>query len=123
MDMDALSSEITALRGLMRERLGIGGPTLARQVDKAGRMLPRRVRGAARALAVAEPQLSHPKLARRLDGGALSKDAETLSAYLKGVDAADRRVGVLLHRVGGMAFNLLVIVLLLLAVLRWRGLA
>lgn len=98
------------LRSLMRQRLGIRGPSLAVQLAKARRGLPRRLRPAAQLLTSTEPMLAHPQMARRVDEQAAKAAAVELRKYLKSCSAYDRWVGMILNRTGVIGFNLLLIV-------------
>lgn len=106
----------------MRDRLGAGGGTLARGLAKSGHRLPRRVRAAARRLAEAEPLARHPRLRLTLNSGELGAAAREVTRHLDAIDLADRRKGWWLGMAAGMAFNLLLMVALLVAFLRWQGL-
>lgn len=116
------SSDYAMLSKLLRERLGLSGRSVAVQLAKGRRALPRALRSHADQISAAEPLLAHPHLARSVDHAALSEAVSAMQGYLKGCSAADRQIGVILHRLGVIAFNLLAIGLLLLIILRWRGL-
>lgn len=116
-----IDDDIAATAALLRDKLGAGGDSLAAQLRKAERRLPRRLRRQARLLAEAEPLARHPKLCRTLDAPALSAAAAELRAHLQAIDLADRRRGWWLGVLGGLAFNLLLFAALLLIFLRWRG--
>ena len=116
-----IAEEIAATAALMGERMGASGESFAARLRKVRHRLPRRLRAPARALAKAEPLAAHPRLCRTLDAAALRAAAAELRAWLEAVDLADRRRGWWLGMLGGLAFNLLVLAALVIAVLLWRG--
>lgn len=116
-----IETRIAGITALMHAKLGGRGSSLRAALGRAGRRLPRRIRSQARLLAEAEPFAHHPKLRLTLDDAALSKAAGEVEAHLNAIDLADRRKGWWLGMLGGMAFNLLAFLALLVVVLRWRG--
>jgi hypothetical protein len=106
---------------LLEERLNAGGGSFADKLRKAGRQLPRRVREAAEVLAQAGIAAQNPKLLRRIDEEKVAAAYDVCVRHLGGVNAGDRRRGRVLGVAASIAFSLLVVALLLLAVLRWRG--
>ena len=118
----SLDKEIADLDRLMEERLRVSGRDLPARLRRAGRMLPRAMRRRARALIEAQTMLRTPKLARRVDIAGRQADAERLAAYLKTLDPAEARKTALIRLAAAIAFNLLVVAGLVLAVLLWRGL-
>jgi hypothetical protein len=96
----SVTQVILEIRMLMEERMRIKGHSLAQQLHKSGRRLPRKVRKAAQKLAQVEPSLDHPKLSRMLDQVALHRAAETVVTYLKGIDPRDQMIGKVLVVLG-----------------------
>jgi hypothetical protein len=119
---DDLIARLDRLRPLFREKIGGTGASMERDARKKGHRLPRGMRRRARALARAEPMLAHPKLRLTQDAVQLNRQADVLEDYLNAIDLADRRKGWWLGMLGGMAFNILLVMILLVVVLRWRGL-
>ena len=117
-----LSDSAESLNALMRRKLGVRAKSYPAALAKAGRRLPRRLRRRGQSLAAALPMAEHPKLRLLLDQRALDGSAAELRAYLEGIDAADRRRGVLLGVLGCIATNMLIFAGLLIAFLQWRGL-
>ena len=107
--------------GLMEERLRIRGVGLAEKLRKGGRLLPRRVRVAAEFLAQAAAMAQNAKLLMQIDDGAVAGAYDTCLRHLGGVDAGDRRRGVVVGVAASISFSVLVVVVLLGAVLYWRG--
>lgn len=107
--------------GLMEERLSIAGNGLEEKLRKGGRRLPHTIRAAAQTVADAAVMAQNPKLLMRMDQEAVAKSYDTAVRYLTRLGAKDRRVGAMLDFGASVAFSLLVVGGLLLAVLRWRG--
>lgn len=119
---ELIKADADALRSLMAKRLGLKRGSLARRVAKAGRLLPSGVRNDIAIVAEAEKLSRNPKLAIRLDRNATKSAYDRAATHLKAIDVADRRKGVALSILGSMAFNILAVIVLLIVVLRWRGL-
>jgi nitrate/nitrite-specific signal transduction histidine kinase len=111
-----------AVRDLMEKHLGIRAKRLDLALRKAGRRLPKHVQAAAQQIVDAERMAEVPKLARRIDPATLAAAERDVAAYLKTIDHAEERKTRLLNRLAGVAFNLLLVTVLLLVFLRWRGL-
>lgn len=62
-----------------------------------------------------------PKFAVQIDQNTVERAFRNAERWLKEVDAKDRRRGALLGMLGAMVFNLLLLAVLLLVLLRWRG--
>lgn len=118
---DLILDQIQATHALMRQKLGAGGATLQDGLRKRGNRLPRHIRSKLRLLAEAEEFASHPKLRFTLDAPALQKAAGEVQKHLNAIDLADRRKGWWLGMLGGMAFNILLFLILSLVFLRWQG--
>ncbi len=117
-----IQSQIAQTVQLLRKKLGVRDKTLTASVRKAKRQLPRRIYKQALLLANAEQMAAHPKLRLVLDTPKLVQASEEVQAYLSGINLADRRWGWFLGMLGGLAFNLLALAVLLLVFLRWQGL-
>lgn len=112
---------ITQTKTLIREKLGVGTPDMMAAVTKAKNRLPRKVYNQALLLAKAEPLSAHPKLCLTLDAPTLELAAGDVQGYLNSIDLADRRKGWMLGMLGGLAFNMILFVVVLVLVLYWRG--
>lgn len=112
---------IAGLKAQLKERLGVGGADLMVALGRARHRLPRRVYRQGLLLARAEPLAGHPKLRLTLDAPALIVAAAEVSRHLETIDLADRRKGWWLGMLGGLSFNLILTVIVLVAVLVWRG--
>ena len=112
----------TSLEALMERRMGVGGRGLAAKLRRAGRRLPKHVRRDAQMIAEAVPVAQNPKLARQIDLARLEVAERRVAAFLRTYDRADRRKGAVLGLLGSLAFNLLTLGGIVIAVLVWRGL-
>ncbi|WP_158968755.1 hypothetical protein [Chachezhania sediminis] len=117
-----IAQELQALSQLAHEKLGTSGKTVAESFRRTRGLLPRRLRAKARVLAAAEPLASHPKLHLMLDTASLDRDAKEIRAHLASVDPKERHKGWWLGWAAALAFNILLVMVLLIVVLRWRGL-
>ena len=107
---------------LMDQRLGLRGKGLAEKTRKAGRLLPKRVRAAAEALAQAAALAQNPRLYLQLDEEKIAADYDICLKHLAALPAGERRKSLLISMASGAAFSLLAVVLLVLVVVWWRGL-
>ena len=118
-----IRSHAETLRRLMARQLGLRKGRLSRRLAKAGRRLPTGVRKDIALVAEAEEMARNPRLALRLDTTTIDPAFDRAAAHLRAIDVADRRKGLFLSILGGVAFNILAVIVLLIVVLRWRGLA
>ncbi len=118
---DALNARTDELRDLLREKFGLSARTLEAQIGKAGRLLPRKVRRDARLVAEAQARLQNPRLARMVDVAAAEAAQARVRDFLSDIDPAERRKTRLIGVLAVIAFNVLVVAALLIAILRWRG--
>ncbi len=105
----------------MQHRLGVRGRDLETKLNRAGRLLPKPVRAQADMIVQSLKYQGHPRLERRQDDASIQRAHAATMKHLNQIDARDRRRGLVISFLSTNAFNLLVIVALLLAVLRWRG--
>lgn len=106
---------------LLEERLGLKGDGLHAKLRKGGRMLPRKVLRAATDLADAAEQSYNAKLLMQIDEEAVATNYDICIKHLSGLNVWHRRKGVLLGVTTSVLFSLLVVAVLVLAVLFWRG--
>ncbi len=121
-DASDITRKVERLETLLGQKFGASRGTLEVRVRKAGRLLPRWVRRAVLQVAEAQAALEGPpKLAVRIDQPGVERAFRNAERWLQEVDAADRRRGAILGMLGAMVFNLLVLAVLLLILLMWRG--
>ena len=118
---DTVALQADALKELLADRLGLKRGTLAQRLANAGRRLPTGVRNDIASVARAEAMAENPKIGLRLDPNATRGAFERAAAFLRAIDVKDRRKGFVLSILGSLAFNILVVITLLIIVLRWRG--
>lgn len=106
---------------LLEERLSIKGKGLPEKLRKGGRLLPRKVRLSAEALADAATRSQNPKLLLQIDEAAVVNAYDVCSKHLAKIDAADRRLGSVLRTASSMVISLMVVALIAVGVLYWRG--
>lgn len=116
-----IQTHVARIEALLGSRFGATRGTLAQRVIKVGRLLPRRTRRDLAQVAEAAQMATHPRLALRLDHAAVLAAAERAEAHLRAVDGRDRRRGQILGMLGALVFNLMLLAVILLVVLRWRG--
>lgn len=116
-----IQADIARALTLARDKLGIRAETLQAAIPRLRRLLPRSIRTQAVALADAEPRLGHPKLRLTVNNSALARSADILLQHLQAIDKVDRIKGWWLGMLGGLAFNLILFIVLLIALLVWRG--
>ncbi|WP_323785165.1 hypothetical protein [Thalassovita sp.] len=110
------------LAQLLSEKFGASSGDLQRRMRKVGRRVPKRLHKAAKTITDAEAQAGHPKLRQFIDPAAVNRAYADIRTYLKTIDVTDRRKSAVLSVLGGLSFNLLLAVALLLGFLLWQGL-
>lgn len=116
----SLDQDIEGIRTLLKEREHASGD-LAAALKSARRRLPGRIYKQGMKLAGALPLLDHPKLRLTIDEKPLRGAAREVRAHLEKIDLADRRKGFWLDVLGSIGFAMLTVIILLVVVLRWRG--
>ena len=120
-----IHAEITAraeeLRLAMRGKLGVRGASFAKTVDRAGRLLPSRLRKQAAVIVMAQGLGGHPKLMRMVDMGAIHKAHREIAGFLDGIDLKEQRRTQRLRWFGSIVFNLLVVAVCFVIWLVWSG--
>ncbi|MDB4111082.1 hypothetical protein N9571_00780 [Yoonia sp.] len=112
---------VDEVRAALADKLRVRGWSLAVQVRKAGRRLPRAVRRDAVYLVQTIGLVDNPKLARMIDMRRAQLAHRNILAFLETVDVAAERRGIALQIAASIALVLLVTGLLLLFVLVQRG--
>jgi hypothetical protein len=107
---------------LAKEKFGVRAKTLSRAMKKLGRRVPSRLHRQAEVFVAAQRLGGHPKLMMQVDAVAVGKAFDEIVAHLETIDVADRRKGALLNLAAALSFNVMVVVVLVILVLRWQGL-
>ena len=116
-----LSEMERELRGLMAAHLGVNKPSLAAGLRSIGRGLPLRQRQNGARLTEALEKVSHPQLCVQLDEAAIVKAHGRLNAYLEKIDRNEVKRRQWIRAGSALAFNLLIVLTVLIVVLRLRG--
>lgn len=111
-----------ALSDLLQARLGVRGRGLERRLARAGRMLPRAVRREGQKIMQAGRLIGHPKLARLIDPVRTDRSFDIVTAHLKRFDRAEVRRNAVLSVLAVVVFNLMLLGLGVVALLRWQSL-
>lgn len=122
MERKAVDKLVDEVRKLLEERLRIKGRSLAHQLRRAGRLLPKRMQRDGRYLDQARTMTAHPTLALMIDDTRVKAAHKRLVSHLKSIDPKEERKTKLIRIAAVIAFNLLVVIVLFLLVLNWRGL-
>ena len=121
-DPDDMQAKLSRASELVAEKIGPRGPDLKRQVKRAGRRLPRAVRHDLLVLAHAADLVAHPRLRAQGNADTIGQAFTRATEHLEAIDPADRRRGALLSWLAANALNLIAIFVIVVLVLRWRGL-
>jgi hypothetical protein len=106
---------------LMEERLRIKGSTLSQKLRKGSGLLPRKVRAEARELARFSVMAQNPKLLMQVDESRVAEAYDICLRYLNTVSVWDRRRAALVNMVLSILGNLLVVAVVVVCILLWRG--
>lgn len=107
---------------LLGEKLRVKGDTLEARLKKAGRRLPRRVRDAGAVLVQATQMIRNPKLMHLVEDEAVAEAYDICLRHLNTVNPNEARITLLVGIAAQIAFSLLVVAILVIGVLYWRGL-
>jgi hypothetical protein len=122
MNIDAdIIGKAEELRLALRAKLGVRGRDFAQAVDRAGRLLPNKLRKQAAVIVKAQGLGGHPKLMRMVDMTALNKAHLDISTFLNAIDPKERRRTRMLRWGGGIVFNLIVVAMCFVIWLVWSG--
>ncbi len=122
MDPKLFQTEIDAAADKLRTRLGARGRNFATRLKRAGRDLPKPARQAGWRLVELQAMVAHPKLRRLVRRTEVEAALKELGAHLDKINASERRMDRLLGFAGSAVGNLLLLAVLLIAFMRWRGL-
>ncbi len=107
---------------LLGERLRVKGDTLEARLRKAGRRLPRKVRDAGAVLVQATQMIRNPKLMHLVDDETVATAYDTCLRHLNTVNPNEAMKTLLVGIAAHIAFSLLVVAVLVIVTLYWRGL-
>ena len=121
MSNPTMPDAIAYLQTLFEERMRLKGVTLDRQVYKAGRKLPRRVRKAAAKVVEMNALVDHPKLSRMIDEKQFHKSARIVAEHLEAIDPRDAAWGRFLGLMGKISAALILVFIGIVWYLRSTG--
>jgi len=121
-DQKAFQTDIDAASEKLRARIGVRGRSFAQRLRRAGRALPGPARQAGWRLVELQAMIAHPGMRRLVRAPDVDAALAELNMHLDKVNAGERRKDRLLGLAGGVVGNLLLLALLVIVVLRWRGL-
>lgn len=107
---------------LMEERLGARGTGLEAKLKSRGRALPRKVRQAANDLARSAAMAQSPKLLMQIDHDTLARNYDICLRHLTTLRPRSGWTDHLLGLLASSVVTLVLVTLLVLALLGWRGL-
>ncbi|WP_394179278.1 hypothetical protein [Yoonia maritima] len=116
-----IEQQVAEIRGLLETKLRVRGPSLAAQVRKAGRALPRAVRRDLAFMVQSADLVKNPKLARMVDPQRAERAHRNTVAYLNTVDAREQRITAVINVAASIALAVLVTAAVVLYVLVQRG--
>ena len=116
-----LQKSLPRIERLLAAKLGLKRGPLGYRAAKAGRRLPVSVRRDLAELGEAAHLAGHPLLRLGLDPEKLSAAAARSEAHLEAIDVSDRRKGWVLSLLAVNAVNLMLLAVLILVLLSWRG--
>ncbi|PRY79593.1 hypothetical protein CLV80_102238 [Yoonia maritima] len=116
-----IDQQVAEIRGLLETRLRVRGHSLAVQVRKAGRALPRAVRRDLAYMVQSADLVKNPKLARMVDPSHAQRAHRNAVAYLNTINPRERRITAAVNVVASIALVLLVTGAVVLYVLVQRG--
>ena len=121
--MSAISIQQMADRvaALMEERLQARGTGLEAKLKSRGSALPRKVRQAADELAKAAAMAQNPKLLLQIDHETLARNYDTCLHHLSGLKPRTLLQGTV-SIVASVVMSVLLVAVLVIGLLRWRGL-
>lgn len=106
---------------LLEEKLSLGGRDLATKLRRGKRLLPRKVRDAADALAAAAEKARNPKLIGQVDMGQVADAYDLCVRHLAGIDPAERRRGTMVSMVESVGIGVLILGVVVVGVMYWLG--
>ncbi|MEL6647315.1 MAG: hypothetical protein AAFR27_08860 [Pseudomonadota bacterium] len=119
----SFDKNLNTLNAGLSSKLGLGKRGEATgNLRRARHRLPRHMRAEADKILRAEEALTHPKLARIANTGALDGSFKKLNSHLKTIDLADERRGARINMAATVVFQLLLIIAAGVLVLMWQGL-
>ena len=118
-DLEQLSGKVSEMIG---ERLRVRGKSLQTRVKKAGRLLPKSVRRAAGELVQAQEMAENPLLAKVVDPDAISRAYQTCVRFLTEIDPVAAKSRARYNMASLVSLQVIIVAVLAIVVMQWRGL-
>ncbi|NIZ08560.1 hypothetical protein [Pseudooceanicola sp. HF7] len=118
----SVEPELKKVERQLHRKFGHSRWGIDRLMRRAGRRLPTRAHKAAAEIQEARQMAHHPRLARVVDGERLKGSVRVLGDAVRDYDDKARRIDLLLSVLRALAFNLLVLGVIMLVLAHWRGL-
>ncbi len=112
-------TEVEKLERSLRKKLNRKDGSFAELVAQAGRRLPRYARSSAEKIIEAQTLDEHPKLSRQVDHSKLKAPVRKMGVAVDAYDPRDRKIGLTLDVLSSIAFNLLLLAVLLVVMTRY----
>jgi hypothetical protein len=116
-----IEQNVADIRALLETKLRVRGASLAVQLRKARRQLPRGVRRDLTYLVESAELSQNPKLVRMVDTTRVARAHRNAVAFLENVDLREQRITGLINVVAAIALAVLVTAALVIYVLVQRG--
>jgi len=118
LDISRISDEIAKAMG---EKIGAKGRGLKAKLRHSGRQLPGDVRDSIKFVIEAERKMANPKLMKQVDPLEVGRAKHAVLSYLQNADPTEATRKAAANYFSGLALNLLLLAVLIVAILMWRG--
>ena len=116
-----IRDQADALAEYMSAQLRVKGDGLEAVTARAGRLLPRHLKGEVQKIVDASNMSAHPRLERMIDDMAVKRADRKVRTFLDRQNPGKARRAAILDRVAGVAFVVVTVVLIVFFVLLSRG--
>ena len=121
-DPEEITAKSEELGAALQAKLGLRGANLAMRLSRAGRRLPKRLHRAGAIILDAERKALNPRLMQTVNLDSVEAAFQDFTLYLNEINPSQIRRNKLLNWLAGQVFNLIVVILAMVALLRWKGL-
>ncbi|MFT4618766.1 MAG: putative ATPase [Sulfitobacter sp.] len=118
----SLDKTLEKLAKRMRDRMAVGGTSVAQTLEKGRGALPKHYRAKADRILEALQMANQPRLAQQIDVAGIDRAANDILGYLKTVSASRDRERRVFDVVLTILLNLAGVSILLVTFLAWKGL-
>lgn len=118
----SLDKTLEKLAKRMRDRMAVGGTSVAQTLEKGRGALPKHYRAKADRIVEALQMANHPRLAQQIDVAGIDRAAKDILDYLRTVSVRRDRERRVFDVVLTILLNLAGVGIMLVAFLTWKGL-